>query len=586
MKLRFKLLAALVVANFLMPGQIASADVNDFSFESFDAVYELSQNKDFDNRPEIHVTETIVAIFPEINQNRGIKRSIPSSSYGVYPGLIEIHSVTDENGADRDYEVIEEEGFNNIYIKKDDDSFVNGRQTYVIEYTQSWVIRNFQASSGNDEFYWDVNGTGWLQSFGRVSASVKVDKELQSNLLTSAVSCYQGLSGSTNSCEVKQLSADQMYFAASNLMPGENLTISIPFTAGAVNTSGPNVDGSASWIIYQIAALLALLVLAWAVYFRIYRIRSRGKNQFTVPEYKPAATPTLLDTSIISRKSSHLIQALIVELAVKQQIEIEAVTGDDKSFILRRTSSALDQDGVMAALGLSQSGAETRIGSSADDAQNQLISVALQKLIAGKVRAVNSGGYFSKRALGLPALGWLVGLALYIVWIIVALQLDQMTGAGYVAAPILSFLPFSAVYWLLVSKRSYTAKGSSVISHLKGLEMYIELAEKDRLEFLQSPKGALLKPSELTGKQMLKLYEEVLPWAILLGLQKQWGEVLTELYREQGSPSWFSGAPFMTQSLSSVGQALSSSLATSSSGGSSGSGSSGGGGGGGGGSGI
>ena len=586
MKLRFKLLAALVVANFLMPGQIASADVNDFSFESFDAVYELSQDKDFDNRPEIHVTETIVAIFPEINQNRGIKRSIPSSSYGVYPGLIEIHSVTDENGADRDYEVIEEEGFNNIYIKKDDDSFVNGRQTYVIEYTQSWVIRNFQASSGNDEFYWDVNGTGWLQSFGRVSASVKVDKELQSNLLTSAVSCYQGLSGSTKSCEVKQLSADQMYFAASNLMPGENLTISIPFTAGAVNTSGPNVDGTASWIFYQIAALLALLVLAWAVYFRIYRIRSRGKNQFTVPEYKPAATPTLLDTSIISRKSSHLIQALIVELAVKKQIEIEAVTGDDKSFILRRASSDLDQDGVMAALGLSQSGAETRIGSSADDAQNQLISVALQKLIAGKVRAVNSGGYFSKRALGLPALGWLVGLALYIVWIIVALQLDQMTGAGYVAAPILSFLPFSAVYWLLVSKRSYTAKGSSVISHLKGLEMYIELAENDRLEFLQSPKGALLKPSELTGKQVLKLYEEVLPWAILLGLQKQWGEVLTELYREQGSPSWFSGAPFMTQSLSSFGQALSSSLATSSSGGSSGSGSSGGGGGGGGGSGI
>ena len=117
MKLRFKLLAAVVVANFLMPSQIASADVNDFSFESFDAVYELSQNKDYDNRPEIHVTESIVAIFPEIDQNRGIKRSIPSSSYGVYPGLIEIHSVTDENGAARDYEVIEEEGFNNIYIK-------------------------------------------------------------------------------------------------------------------------------------------------------------------------------------------------------------------------------------------------------------------------------------------------------------------------------------------------------------------------------------------------------------------------------------------------------------------------------------
>ena len=117
MKLWLKLLAALASASSLMAGQAAWADVNDFSFESFDAVYELSQNKAFDNRPEIHVTETIVAIFPEIDQNRGIKRSIPSSSYGVYPGLIEIHSVTDENGAARDYEVIEEEGFNNIYIK-------------------------------------------------------------------------------------------------------------------------------------------------------------------------------------------------------------------------------------------------------------------------------------------------------------------------------------------------------------------------------------------------------------------------------------------------------------------------------------
>jgi len=116
--------------------------------------------------------------------------------------------------------------------------------------------------------------------------------------------------------------------------------------------------------------------------------------------------------------------------------------------------------------------------------------------------------------------------------------------------------------------------------------MYLELAEKDRLEFLKSPKGASLKASEVSGKQVLKLYEEVLPWAIVLGLQKQWSKVLTELYAEQGAPIWFIGTPFISQSFSSFDQALSSSLAVSSSGGSSGSGSSGGGGGGGGGSGI
>jgi uncharacterized membrane protein YgcG len=191
-----------------------------------------------------------------------------------------------------------------------------------------------------------------------------------------------------------------------------------------------------------------------------------------------------------------------------------------------------------------------------------------------------------KRALGLPALGFVVALGLYVLWFVTAAQLDQMTDAGYVAAPLLSFLGFTAIYWFLVSKRAYTSKGSAVVSHLQGLEMYIDLAEKDRLEYLQSPKGASLTASEVKGKQVLKLYEEVLPWAILLGLQKQWGKVLTDLYEDQGSPTWFVGTAFMYQSFSDFDQALSSSLATSSEGGSSGGGSSGGGGGGGGGSGL
>jgi uncharacterized membrane protein YgcG len=125
-----------------------------------------------------------------------------------------------------------------------------------------------------------------------------------------------------------------------------------------------------------------------------------------------------------------------------------------------------------------------------------------------------------------------------------------------------------------------------VISTLAGLEMYIDLAEKDRLEFLQSPKGASLKPSELKGKQVLKLYEEVLPWAILLGLQQQWGKVLTDLYAQTATPIWFVGTPQLAKGLDSLNSALSASLATSSTGGSSGGGSSGGGSGGGGGGGI
>jgi uncharacterized membrane protein len=116
--------------------------------------------------------------------------------------------------------------------------------------------------------------------------------------------------------------------------------------------------------------------------------------------------------------------------------------------------------------------------------------------------------------------------------------------------------------------------------------MYIGLAEKDRLEFLQSPKGASLKPSEVQGKEVLKLYEELLPWAVLLGLQEQWNKTLTDLYQDQGSPVWLIGSPQLTHSFTNLNQVLTQSLAASSSGGSGRGGSSGGGGGGGGGGGI
>jgi hypothetical protein len=102
-----KSLSVLVAAIALFMPQLASADVNDFSFESFDATYSLSVNEQEQNRPEMQVTETLVALFPEIDQNRGIKRSLPSSSYGDNPGLIEVQSVTDGNGYAREYEVIE-----------------------------------------------------------------------------------------------------------------------------------------------------------------------------------------------------------------------------------------------------------------------------------------------------------------------------------------------------------------------------------------------------------------------------------------------------------------------------------------------
>ena len=584
MKRMTKLLLVTLSALFLLPLS-ASADVNDFSFESFDAKYEISINEQEGNRPEMVVTETLVALFPDFDQNRGIRRDIPSSSYAEFPGLVKIISVTDENGMAREYEQTNDGDFVSLAIKASDDSYVYGRQTYVIKYSQVWVLKNYQDSSGFDEFYWDVNGTGWQQSFGRVSASITLDEELSAALSSANASCYQGLAGERGSCDAKEVTADKITFSATDLSATATLTVVLPFTAGVGNTSGPQVSGTLPMNMWWLALALVVAVLLWAIYFRFFLIRNQGKKAFIVPIYKPTEQPGLLTSALVSGKQGHLIQALIVERAVQGELEIQLGTKKD-NFVLRRTQSAKDSTGLLQLLGLAKAGDQVVVGPSAKDKALNKMSEAIELHVSNQRKLVSSSGYFLKRALGLPAIVFLAAVVIYAIWLVLSLMLDSVTDAGFVAAPLISFGPFALVYWLLVSKRAYSAKGMEVISTLAGLEMYIDLAEKDRLEFLQSPKGASLKPSELKGKQVLKLYEEVLPWAILLGLQQQWGKVLTDLYAQTATPIWFVGTPQLTKGLDSLNSALSASLATSSTGGSSGGGSSGGGGGGGGGGGI
>ena len=115
MKLISKLLLTLILIVSFAPGSPSFADVNDFSFESFDATYEISVDESKENRTEMVVTEKLVALFPMVEQNRGIRRSIPLQSYQVFPGLIEIISVTDDLGQPREYESTQEEGFLNLH---------------------------------------------------------------------------------------------------------------------------------------------------------------------------------------------------------------------------------------------------------------------------------------------------------------------------------------------------------------------------------------------------------------------------------------------------------------------------------------
>jgi uncharacterized membrane protein YgcG len=590
MKLISKLLLALIPIISFAPGTASFADVNDFSFESFDATYEISVDETKENRPEMIVTEKLVALFPMVEQNRGIRRSIPLQSYQIFPGLIEIISITDQTGQPREYESTQEEGFLNLAIKSSDGSYVFGKQTYIIKYKQYWVINDFDSGKGINEFYWDINGNGWLQSFGSVSSTVILDPLLAKNVIPKSMRCYEGDFGSTGSCKVTQPSENTYKFDSLDLGPEETQTIAIGFNRGVANIDGPQAVNSSSWPGFLVSLFALIAILIWAIYYRVTQLRNLGKTTAIIPQYQPPKEPDLAVSALISGRVGLLNQASVIELAVKKLIEIEQLQDTkDGAFILRRTSvNATNQNhtDLLGALGLSKAGDELNLSSDMDALNQATLSTNIAKLRARIVRQVNSGGYFKKRALGIPALVFLVALASLIGLTAFAVVVDSESVSFLTVIPILLGVPYLVVYWLILSKRVMTAKGAEVDSYLKGMRMYIELAEKDRLDFLQSPKGAGLKPSEIEGRTVLKLYEEVLPWAILLGLHNQWNAVLSNLYAKDSAPVWFVGAPVFAASFSSLDRILAQSLSVDSSGGSGGGGSAGGGSGGGGGGGI
>ena len=150
---------------------------------------------------------------------------------------------------------------------------------------------------------------------------------------------------------------------------------------------------------------------------------------------------------------------------------------------------------------------------------------------------------------------------------------------------------FAIVGTLLVaSTKPLSAKGRELLDYLKGLQMYIKCAEVERIKILQSPMGAEKTPVNTNDTEMMvHLYERVLPYAVLFGIEKEWTKVLGKYYEQQNtSPTWYAGnsafnmAAF-SSSMSSFSSSAVGSSYSSSSGGSGGGGFSGGGGGGGGG---
>ncbi|WP_221584706.1 DUF2207 domain-containing protein [Microbacterium sp. G2-8] len=559
----------------------ASADVDDFDFASLDVVYELS--RDDEGAGVVTVTETFVAEFPSADQNRGMRRAIPDAYLGapLHPTLIR---VTDENGDPRPVETETEDGY--YYVTSRADDYLHGRQTFVFTYTLENVGRTMD--NGVDEFYWDVNGEEWPQSFGTVTAEVHVDPELAAEM-TGDAACYSGSTGSDAQCDARVNGAD-VGAGPVSLGPYQVMTVAVGFEPGtfAEFDSSPFASG---WAIAQIGtALLALGAVVWSIAVRVRHLRDAPGRPTIIPEYAPPAGMDAMRASVLLKRSTKAVPAEILEQAVGGSLRI---LENEKGLFGSKKMEAQLLDPRLA-----------------DANGREILEGLFPGLVAGDVFTFGkSNSQFAKRAQAAISLAKKntkhlrrkVSPALIAPPVVAAVVFGGATflfgviaGVNYVspALPVaLCFVGVVAFFasLFLVSRDPLTEAGAEARDHLRGLEMFMAWAEADRIRMLQSPEGAERSAIDANDPaQVLHLYERLLPYAVIFGMEKKWSEELAVRYGD-GSPGWYAGSgAFSAAAFSSGMSSLSSSASSSSStsGGSSGGGSAGGGGGGGGGGGV
>lgn len=557
------------------------------SIKDFSADYYLSRTTD--GQAQMRVVENILADFTNTTDQHGLRRVLPYTNNNgknlTFPSDQDLEITVWRNGQIEPIDHINvEEGYFEIFIGQAD-QIIDGRQLYRLEYTVTNPVLDF---NDYQELTWDANGIDWETSFTEVSATVHLDDSIKQSF-DGEVVCYMGEFGSLRHCGALALD-DGAIFIASNLPAGHTLTFSLKFDPDTFMIPARPKDltlvGFFTAMVTTGIFIILLGVLTWHA-TREKRVYYHGL--FTKPEYTPPKGFTVAEMAqnhFGSHQTNNQKVAELIELAVQDKIQIIQSKPQRKSkhntWTIRVLTTNLTADQTLTLKLLSGKNHALRVGqeisletSSTNPAllrleqdYNEALKNSLEqkglwqtsqtkkscnqsKPAQSTINATKPKNYAAAKEFctqtNLAVLIAVTALWLGLNIFAFCFLLDQQVPyRELVGAPILCvlyvlivlvicvFVIISCVYNYAYSLR--TAKGLEYSRYLDGLKLYIKMAEQDRIEFLQSVKGADTSPQGI-----VHLYEKLLPYAILFGLEKTWLRELEHYYETQNisAPSWY-----------------------------------------------
>lgn len=597
----------------ILPVSAIDSNVNDFYFQDFTADYYLSRASDGTSR--LRVIEQFTAVFPETDQNHGFTRVIPFTNQDgrnlTLPSNQHLDIKVKHNGINETPAKIEtNDGYFTVYLGNPD-SYIHGRQLYELEYEFINVITTPTNNPNHQELYWDTIGNDWSQPFQNLTARVHLVGDDVQAAFDGPVSCYVGEYGAQNStqtsiqnsaqtsvqpsskistqnsptCTVIQLE-DGVEFYARNLTARENLTFNLQFNPQTFNIPGPTYDYR---ILIATSVEAVVMLLVFALIFTIHRQtaskREYYQNLFIKPEYTAPSDYTVAEMAqnYIGQKilGSNKV-ATLLELAVTHKIQLIKLDDHKKPTwkikvlstdltpeqtivlqILAGSTSKLKPDQEITIKRHRSSNALIKLGQDfSTKVETALISKGLYEKLPKSTKSVNhktdkkstSSTHNLCDLLEILIVCWLI--VVFIAGMLLLTTIPPYTvsfgGVGLIVLMLLIGIStiISSFAALCYYRKFYrhTPKGLELSKYLDGLRLYLKMAEQDRLKLLQSVKGADTSP-----KGIVRLYEKLLPYAVIFRLETSWLQTLSQYYTEKDvtPPLWYvGGAAFSAQDFS------------------------------------
>ena len=400
-------------------------------------------------------------------------------------------------------------------------------QRYVLEYESGdWIFRYDDL----DEIRWNVWGQYWDMPVQKFSGKIILPEGASAK----QVKAYSGAFGQTgNDISVKENGNIIEFSANKTVPPREAVTISVGVEKGIFDPLSTAEAGAKWW--RQNGAMLGIALLTIAVssfYFLSWSKVGRDPAKLPVfaryeaPQgYSAAAAKWILDKG---KRGDEALISTLLSLAIKKRLQIDVTKKETRLTRLPRseyedTLLNSEESFLFSALFTSQKN-EIRLRKNKPNRRFHAANLAFQR----HLQSLYSGPYHKRNG--------------FYIFVGVGLSF-----AGVMAVFGLFLQPASTIFWGLVGglvlinllflflMPAPTKKGAKVRSEIEGFKLYLETAEKLRLNSAEI--GTDQVPS-MTKER----YEAFLPYAVAMDVEKPWTkhfEKTLPVMAENYSPSYY-----------------------------------------------